>query len=255
MGVGWWGWEWGWQHPGLVGGPARPSPSAASPPHTPPPPPPQPHLDPHVVNGHPRHNGHVRVADAHQEAVHPLVPPAHQRACKHDAPLRVHRRVGDPILLGQRGGGVHVPRARGVAVGGGRRHFDRVVAVAQLGEPKAAGHVQRVHRGLHLPHMLLRAQLEHGAGEQVEVDGGLGGHRAVGKAADVVDGENVERVGAGVAEGGAGRFLFSGGWVWARPSPTPFQKEGGGAGGVCARAPPFLLVSSPPLSLTESPAC
>lgn len=66
-----------------------------------------------------------------QEAVYALVLVADQQLGKHDAPLRVHGAVGDPVLVAQGAGAVdneaadaRIPRGRG-------RHLDRVVACSR----------------------------------------------------------------------------------------------------------------------------
>mmetsp|Transcript_36503 Transcript_36503/g.91503 ORF Transcript_36503/g.91503 Transcript_36503/m.91503 type:complete len:338 (+) Transcript_36503:596-1609(+) len=94
----------------------------------------------HVLDAHAPADGHVFVADADKEGVHALADAAcrHPQLRKHDAPLGVHRRVGDPILLCQAARGVHhkLPRCR--VVHGIRLHLHRVVAIAKFRQPKAA---------------------------------------------------------------------------------------------------------------------
>ena len=67
------------------------------------------------------------------------------RLRKHHAPLRVNRRIGDPILLRQRTRRVDHP-AVGRAIQRRRRlHLHRVIAIAQLSQGKAPDVAQAVN--------------------------------------------------------------------------------------------------------------
>ena len=67
-----------------------------------------------------------------------LILSIHVELGKDDDVLGVAGPVGDPVLLSQRGRGVHDQLVRLLVVGGRRLHLDRVVSVAQLGQPEAA---------------------------------------------------------------------------------------------------------------------
>ena len=174
---------------------------------------------------------------------HPNSPTIHPTPPLSD--LGVHGGVGDPILLGQGRGRVHVPRARLLVVRRGRRHFDRVVAVPQLGQGEAAGDVQAVHCRHQGVHVAGSAQLQHCTRKQVEMHRRLGRHRPVRKAAHVVGGKDVQGVVAG--RGGKGR----GGRGWARGARVKGAR--GGRRGAAWQPAPARRAARPPTERNTYP--
>lgn len=87
------------------------------------------------------------VPDADQEPVDALGAAADKQLREHNRPLGVHRAVGDPVLLRERGGRVDDKPAARLVPRGGRLHLHRVVACPQgteCGFNGLKGHTFRV---------------------------------------------------------------------------------------------------------------
>ena len=135
-----------------------------------------------------------------------LILSLHPELSEHDDVLGMAGPVGDPVLLGQRGGGVHDQLVCLGVIGGGGLHLHGVVAIPELCQAEAANVIEIVNalnklfecneNNLELTFqesfvMPLCSEFEDSSSEQIKLDSHLGAHGGVNDS-KLVSGKNLE---------------------------------------------------------------